>query len=58
MLEDGLTVIGPVYAPLYRADAKGDDLARAFLIYLKNTIMAAPCHCIRHRPARRVIVRA
>jgi hypothetical protein len=36
MLEDGLTAIGPVYAPLYRADAKGDDLARAFLTYLKK----------------------
>nr|WP_321362074.1 hypothetical protein [uncultured Hyphomonas sp.] len=36
MLEDGLTAIGPVYAPLYRADAKGDDLARAFLIYLRK----------------------
>jgi len=36
MLEDGLSVIGPVYAPLYRADAKGDDLARAFLVYLKQ----------------------
>lgn len=34
MLEDGLAAIGPVYAPLYRADAKSDDLARAFLIYL------------------------
>jgi hypothetical protein len=36
MLEDGLQAVGPVYAPLYRADAKGDDLARAFLIYLKK----------------------
>ncbi|MEZ6000612.1 hypothetical protein [Hyphomonas sp.] len=36
MLEDGLSAIGPVYAPLYRADAKGDDLARAFLIYLRK----------------------
>ena len=36
MMEDGLSDIGPVYAPLYRADAKGDDLARAFLIYLKQ----------------------
>ena len=36
LLEDGLTAIGPVYAPLYRADAKGDDLARAFLIYLRS----------------------
>ena len=36
MLEDGLSAIGPVYAPLFRANAKGDDLARAFLIYLKQ----------------------
>ncbi|KCZ87824.1 hypothetical protein [Hyphomonas jannaschiana] len=36
LLEDGLAAIGPVYAPLYRADAKGDDLSRAFLIYLRN----------------------
>lgn len=36
MLEDGLSAMGPVYAPLYRADAKGDDLSRAFLIYLKQ----------------------
>ena len=36
MLEDGLSAIGPVYAPLYRADAKGDDLSRAFLTYLKQ----------------------
>ncbi|WP_321489626.1 hypothetical protein [uncultured Hyphomonas sp.] len=36
MFEDGLSAIGPVYAPLYRADAKGDDLARAFLIYLRK----------------------
>ena len=36
MLEDGLSAIGPVYAPLYRANAKGDDLARAFLVYLKQ----------------------
>ena len=36
MLEDGLQAVGPVYAPLYRADAKSDDLARAFLIYLKK----------------------
>jgi hypothetical protein len=35
-LEDGLLAIGPVYSPLYRADAKEDDLARAFLVYLKN----------------------
>ena len=35
-LEDGLSAIGPVYAPLYRAEAKGDDLARAFLIYLNQ----------------------
>lgn len=36
MLEDGLAAIGPVYAPLFRTDAKGDDLARAFLTYLKQ----------------------
>ncbi|HPF22878.1 MAG: hypothetical protein R3C08_03580 [Hyphomonas sp.] len=36
MLEDGLAAIGPVYAPLYRTDAKGDDLSRAFLVYLKQ----------------------
>ena len=36
MLEDGLSAIGPVYAPLYRADARGDDLSRAFLIYLRK----------------------
>ena len=36
MLEDGLDAIGPVYAPLYRADAIGDDLSRAFLVYLKQ----------------------
>ena len=36
MLEDGLSAIGPVYAPLYRSDAEGDDLSRAFLVYLKQ----------------------
>ncbi|MCA8902466.1 MAG: hypothetical protein KDA53_14585 [Hyphomonas sp.] len=36
MLEDGLSLIGPVYAPLYRSDAVGDDLSRAFRIYLKQ----------------------
>lgn len=34
--EDGLSAIGPVYSPLYRAGAKEDDLGRAFLVYLKN----------------------
>ena len=36
LLEDGLSVVGPVYAPMFRTDAIGDDLSRAFESYLKQ----------------------